>query len=324
MNIDQIIAKVFSGKATQEELAALNVWKAEAEENIKAIKEMQSIDQTLEDTADYKEYDVDAAWTAMENSMASTSTEQQEQTASGKVVKLSWMKQAAAACAILILSIVGWQMYTSTDTTRTDATYLTAAEEVLSHTLSDGSMVTLDTASTLQQIDSRSVRLSGRAYFDIAQKEGKQFTIATAAGRVTVLGTRFTVDTRPAHFSIFVTEGKVRYDFRTHKIELTAGDRLTMYDGDPLVVKANATDMNSWMSPKLRFQDEPLSAVVPQIMARYGKTIVIDNPKTVAKCRVNTTFSTETFADVLNELSATLGLKYHNIDGVIHIVASTC
>jgi len=62
MNIDQIIAKVFSGKATQEELEALNTWKSEAQENIKAIKEMSDIDAALNDIDNYKEFDLDQAW----------------------------------------------------------------------------------------------------------------------------------------------------------------------------------------------------------------------------------------------------------------------
>jgi|GEM_PF-5567094 len=74
MNIDQIIAKVLAGKASQEELSALDTWKKEAQDNILAIKEMQSIDSTIEQTAEYKEYSVDDAWSVMQTKMDTTET----------------------------------------------------------------------------------------------------------------------------------------------------------------------------------------------------------------------------------------------------------
>jgi len=67
-----------------------------------------------------------------------------------------------------------------------------------------------------------------------------------------------------------------------------------------------------------------LQPVISTLNTVYGRDIIIDDLKAVAKCKVNTTFDNETIEEILAELKQTLGLKFHLIDDKIHIVSANC
>ena len=320
MNIDQIIAKVLAGKASQEELSALDTWKKEAQDNILAIKEMQSIDSTIEQTAEYKEYSVDDAWSVMQTKMDTTETTITQTEA--KVVSFQWMKMAVAACTVFLLAFVGWN-YVSGDGAFSPESYA-SAEIGLDATLIDGSNIKLDVNSVLDTKSERAVALEGRAFFKVAKSPDDQFTVQLPEGKITVLGTEFVVDTRQREEKIFVVEGKVRYEHEKRKIDLTAGELLVLKDGDIMKVMSEGNEMTLWMESKLAFRDKPLTDVIKSLEIHFGRKIIVDDVKAMKKCRVNTTITNETLEDILNELSLTLGLKYHTIDNTIHIVQSNC
>ena len=325
MNIDQIIGKVLAGKASNEELNALDAWKMEAEENITAIKEMQAIDSVIGDLKAYKNYDVDSAWEQLgvQESNKAEGVEKSKSTTEGKVVPMAWFRRAAAACAVVIMGIVGWQLISDSDVD-INKTTIVSTDEQIETGLEDGSVVKLDQKTTIIATGARSVNLQGRAFFDIAEDKNQEFTIQLPAGTITVLGTEFIVDTRNGDIQIFVEEGKVRYQHNGRKVVLVAGDRLIMHDGDITKTVSDGKSMTSWLTTKLAFRNESLSTVVESLSERFDVKMVIDDKKSTANCRVNTTINNESFEEVLNELSITLGLKYQNIDNVIHVVDSNC
>lgn len=327
MNIDQIIAKVLAGKATSEELSALDTWKQEAQDNIKAIKEMQAIDTAVIDIKEYKTFDVDAAWKQFEHGMEKAATEPVQERSTDKSAKLfnmALLRNVAAACAVIALGVFGWQWMSDSNLAKDSNAPLVSSEKILDSKLADGSAVKLDKHTTLTPTGTRAVVLEGRAFFDIIRDEKNQFTVELPAGNITVLGTEFVVDTRDGDIQIYVQEGKVRYEHKGRKVELNAGDRLIMHGGDITKTVSDGKAMTSWLNKKLAFRNEPLTTVVQSLSERFGTKIVIDDLKSTSKCKVNTTIQNESFEEVLNELSVTLGLKYHNIDNVIHIVHSDC
>ncbi len=318
MDINQIIAKVLAGKASQEELEALNIWKQEAKDNIKAIQEMKAIDTVMSDLGDYKSYDVEDAWSKVKPNI-----EVETQTQTTKIVKLPWLRTAAAACGILLLSLIGWQWSSMDYDQISESTYV-STQKVLDATLDDGSVVKLDKNTTLTSAASRSVELDGKAYFDIAKSKTSQFVVGLPQGKVTVLGTKFTIDTRNHTTIIYVSEGTVRYDYGKRKVTLHAGDKLTLSDGDLVKVKSDGENINFWMLHKLSFRNESLTSVVRTLNKHYDKKVVIDDIGKANKCMVNTTIQDESIDEILSELAKTLGLKFHLIDGTLHIVESNC
>jgi len=329
MNVDQIIARIFAGKASQEELDALQAWKAEAQDNIAAIKEMQSIDTVVSELADYHDYDVDSAWESMSQIVQNPSegsdsiaTQKEAKTAEPKVVKMPWLRYVAAACVLMLVAVVGWQIGASEPDSGTQS--YVATDGMLNATLDDGSMITLDEGSELTAVGERAVSLEGRGYFEVAKSATEQFTVQLPQGKVTVLGTKFTIDAKQGSTRLYVSEGSVRFDHESRKVVLTAGDLLTLENGEIIKVKSDGQAEEFWRVHKLTFRNRMLQSVVSTLNQLYDKKIVIDNLKTVADCKVNTTFDSESIEEILAELKQTLGLKFHLVGETIHIVDANC
>ncbi len=62
MNIDQIIGKLMGDGSVGEEKSALEAWKKEAEDNIKALEDMRKIDSLSNSLSGYEDFGVDQAW----------------------------------------------------------------------------------------------------------------------------------------------------------------------------------------------------------------------------------------------------------------------
>lgn len=328
MNVDQIIARIFAGKASQEELDALQSWKSEAQDNIAAIKEMQSIDTVVNELSDYHDYDVDAAWDNMSQIVGNTSDvvkpsqdKPVPKALADKVVKMPWLRYVAAACVLLLVGIVGWQVG-ATEPDRTSS-YM-ASDGMLNATLEDGSLITLDKGSELTAVGDRAVSLQGRGYFEVAKSASERFTIDLPQGKVTVLGTKFTIDAQQGSTRLYVSEGSVRFDHESRKIVLTAGDLLTLENGEIIKVKSDGQAEEFWRVHKLTFRNRMLQSVVATLNQLYDKEIVIDDLRSAADCKVNTTFDSENIEEILAELKQTLGLKFHLIGETIHIVDANC
>ena len=327
MNVDQIIAKVFAGKATQEELAALKTWKTEAEENIAAIKEMQTINAVVSELPDYEDFDVDTAWASMSaqinaDSSSTEPTAPADTVQTTKVRKMSWYQAVAAACIVMLVAVVGWQQLSGNDNSA-DEVY-TATDQQLDTTLEDGTAVVLDKGGELTSLGHRAVRLRGRGYFEVEKAASDQFTIDLPEGKVTVLGTKFTIDAQQGKTTVFVSEGSVRFDHNSRKVLLQKGDLLTLSNGEIIKVKSDGQEAEFWRAHKLTFRNKMLQPVISTLNTVYGRDIIIDDLKAVAKCKVNTTFDNETIEEILAELKQTLGLKFHLIDDKIHIVSANC
>ena len=93
--------------------------------------------------------------------------------------------------------------------------------------LPDGSKVQLNAVSTLTHKtfmwnQNRELDLQGEAYFKV--KKGDTFSVKTAQGSVTVLGTEFSVNVRENYFNIICYEGKVEVKTKNNTpIILTEG-----------------------------------------------------------------------------------------------------
>ena len=95
-----------------------------------------------------------------------------------------------AVAAVLIIGVIGARMWFA------PVTLTVPYGETASIQLSDGSMVELNSGSTIKYArsfgDERRVSLQGEAFFDV-EKETRPFIVETFNGSVRVLGTTFNV-----------------------------------------------------------------------------------------------------------------------------------
>lgn len=157
------------------------------------------------------------------------------------------------------------------------ATYATAVGEMRDVTLADGSVVTLDTASTLRaKIDGKVRRLvldKGAAYFVVAHDKVHPFQVALADRQVIVTGTHFATSLRDGRARVELLEGSVEVSqprSSAEPVRLVPGDQVSYQAGGAVRREARIDPATAvaWRQRRLVFQDAPLSDVLAEL-GRY-------------------------------------------------------
>ncbi|KAF1048781.1 sigma-70 family RNA polymerase sigma factor [Xylophilus sp.] len=150
-------------------------------------------------------------------------------------------------------------------------------------TLPDGTHLTLDAASAADiayYAARRHVRLQrGAAFFEVAHDAARPFVVDAGAVRVTVLGTRFSVDLQDAGgaVEVGVESGRVRVEPAAdggswQPLLLAAGDVVRLAPGEPpRAVPRAAQGVAAWRDGWLGFRDAPLGEVAARLR-RYTDT----------------------------------------------------
>jgi transmembrane sensor len=173
-------------------------------------------------------------------------------------------------------------------------------------TLGDGSFVRLAQGSTLREWAAegrREVSLEGRAFFAVTRDEERPFVIRTEGGEITVLGTRFQVDAEDGQVETVVVEGLVRVSNDEGSVEVTAGSRARMKDGEePLVEEMeDAFSLLEWQDGTLLFQATPLIDVAAEVSRHYGRPLGVQSPE-LGRRRVTAWFQGEPFEAVAESI----------------------
>jgi transmembrane sensor len=164
--------------------------------------------------------------------------------------------------------LFGMFMFLDSDQLVVESGYGTATP----HELIDGSEVTLNSKSTIaytpkQWIENKTVDLNGEAYFKVAK--GKTFTVRTANGSVTVLGTQFNVKSTDDFFEVVCYHGKVSVKIAdTEHILLPTQSirKITGYKLEPNTFKGvNPT----WLDGESTFKSVPIKYVITALEDKY-------------------------------------------------------
>jgi transmembrane sensor len=209
-------------------------------------------------------------------------------------VPRSWSLALAASAAIIaVVSIVIWS---KRDGERIEllATYSTAHGEQNSRQLPDGSVLHLNTDSTVTVRYSNQERvvelIRGEALFQVAHDSQRRFRVAANEAGMIAVGTQFDVYRRTAAVTVTVVEGAVAVftgapppagpasALPPAELRLGAGYQVEVGRrvGSPRPVDARATV--AWLQRQLAFDDRPLGEVADEFN-RYGRNVIeIDDP----------------------------------------------
>ncbi len=225
-------------------------------------------------------------------------------------------------------------------------------------TLSDGTIVTLNSATTLKYPDSfsgktREVYLDGEAYFDVHKDHEHPFIIHTNKMNVRVLGTAFNVKS-------YQTEPLSETTLIRGSIEVTLNDRpsdrIILKPKEKLIVQNNtfirkktniAADSSSpenigkgtrysltnltyfpnndktiietsWVQNKLVFSDKDFAQLADQLERWYGINIVFENNQ-VKHFRFTGLFEKETLPQALDALKMIEHFSYRINNSTVYI-----
>ena len=226
---------------------------------------------------------------------------------------------SAMAAALLIAVLAPFMGWFSPAPTSEPEIYFSQLGQTRDVTLSDGSVLTLNTNSRVDvefEDDVRSVRLvRGEVLFDVARDTERPFRIDTPSGDIEVLGTIFAAELRSESLEVAVIEGHVALAPESGEVER----RQEMTSG--MIGYANAADVISetvglqevedrllWRSGRIRFKNMPLSDVAEEFN-RYSRLQLDIQDPNVADLRIGGTFAVDNVDGFLRLAETGLGLR---------------
>lgn len=157
-------------------------------------------------------------------------------------------------------------------------TLATARGETYQVRLPDGSVIWLNAASTLTyhpqlvQHGTRTVRLSGEAYFEIAKDPKHPFVVETPGQKIAVLGTRFNVSSYRDETVTTTTllEGSVQLETaKGQALKLRVGEQARLAHHGLSKTEVNAEDAVAWKDGIFLLAGQDLETVMRQAARWY-------------------------------------------------------
>lgn len=288
--------------------------------------EEQEIYQWLEESDEHKkEYQLQLQlWEASQDLDLASSTPQKEHK---KVQRkfLNWYTSIAAAALLTIsLFIVNNSLMKSTPS----LVYKTNIGEVENITLSDNSIITLNTNSEIKVTLTDEVRkvdlISGEAFFVVTSNKKRPFVVVSGQQEITVVGTQFNVHKMLSGVEVAVIEGIVQVE---QKLGISTQSKLKPVGQDKyLLEKGNigtfntATDIimpldsakrakkTSWRNGLLVFKDENLQTVINELNRYRHNKIELQGVDTQT-LKISGAFDFTQKEQVLTGLLQTLPIK---------------
>jgi transmembrane sensor len=193
--------------------------------------------------------------------------------------------------------------------------HATTLGETRAVSLPDGSVVTLDTDSSVRVAYADGTRLvmleHGQAFFEVAKDRRRPFIVFAGNKRVLAVGTAFDVRVDGDEVSVTLREGKVRVEAPAHDgdartnvqaAELVPGTRLTASSRNGWhLAKADLGRNLSWLHGQLVFDGEALGSAIAE-MNRYSATKIVLRDAELARLPISGVFAAgqpEVLADAL-------------------------
>lgn len=225
--------------------------------------------------------------------------------AKSNVKKLHFINFFFKVAAVLAIIAASYYFISNKNTK-----YTTNFAEKTSFELPDKSDVHLNADSEItfeskNWKNNRKLNLKGEAYFSVFK--GSTFTVNTALGTVTVLGTKFNVVVRDHYFEVNCYEGIVTATFQNNTIKVPAGSSFKVLNSTSNLEKITETNP-SWIENNSSFKSMPYKYVIQEIERQYDITVVYDAEYATTLFTGN--FTHKNLELALQAISIPLNLKY--------------
>lgn len=220
-----------------------------------------------------------------------------------------WYSAVAAVAALLIFVFWPWN--------KGPMLVQTGIGEQKTIALPDGSIVTMNAVSelkieTAEWSDVRQITLHGEAFFDVLKNSDVPFYVITTNGKVTVLGTSFSVFDREKTFEVACYRGLVKAESSGILMEIPETRKIASSgNGNWLNSEVNEGDTPPWTKGQSAFSNAPLTVVIAELERQYGihveSKVAIDQQFTGAFPNKNLNAALEIICEILQ-------LKYKEND----------
>lgn len=249
--------------------------------------------------------EIESVWRALEDLSAQSGQQQ----AGGVVVAppaspipavsntRAWWLPALGLAAALVVAAVAWWNRAPVSTTE-NARYTTEVGEQRAITLADGSIVRLNTHTSLEVSltakERRVVLERGEAFFEVTPNPVRPFIVASGRAESRVVGTAFAVRLREADSVLTVTKGRVHFGVpgrgNDSGVTLAANQQATLpYEGDSaprvrVLAPEEISRRLAWREGLLQFADTPLAEAIAEfnryhvVQLRVGEAVADNQP----------------------------------------------
>ena len=240
-----------------------------SDEDLVRLKETDDF-KTLEKIAHYSAQ-IETPKVDVKEALAALKIKTQNSSKKGKVVHFNFKQLYKYAAAIVVLFATSYfLLFNKTSSFKTEFA------QTKTFNLPDNSEVVLNANSKIIYSKKdwekrRNLTLEGEAYFKV--QKGKKFTVNTAIGEVTVLGTQFNVKERANYFEVKTFEGLVSVTYKGKEIKLPIGSVFKVVNG--VIDATNTFDVNekSWLQKESNFKSIALRFVLAEIENQFDYTI---------------------------------------------------
>ncbi|KAB1153149.1 DUF4974 domain-containing protein [Tenacibaculum aiptasiae] len=240
---------------------------------------------------------------ALNNLIGETLEKKKETTTKVRRLTPAWLYGAVASIAL----IVSFFYFNANNTNSISTSF----GEQITISLPDNSKVHLSPNSKLEYVEkdwntNRSLSLEGEAYFEV--EKGKTFTVNTTEGNVTVLGTKFTVNSSKNFFETQCFEGKVKVTPKNNnEVILTKGKAHRIFNNDSESWNFDQ-DSPSWIHGESSFNNTPISQVITALEKQYK--IKFDTSKIDLNKRFTGTFTHKNMNVALKTVFAPMKISF--------------
>lgn len=192
--------------------------------------------------------------------------------------------------------------------------YSTGVGEQKTEQLPDGTRIVLNTQTTLRvRYDRRGREVTlqhGEAMFDVVHDAKRPFVVAAAGGRITDLGTQFSVRDEDGTARVTLLHGLVEVATKAASRQLVPGEQAHYGAGIPgvRVHQVDTATATSWMQGRLDFSDWPLAKVVAEANRYSVVKLRLGDPR-LASLPVGGSLRTGNNSEIAAALSAVLPVR---------------
>ena len=271
-----LLYKYFRGESTRSERRAISEWLSLSEENKAEYRQASDL---------YETYVMEAPLDLLEQGDLCSRRQSRRRNSFRKVMIAVANAAAVAAIAFVALDVVPEKISDNLAEART--TIVACPGQVLDLTLSDGSVVKLNSGARLtypNRFDRkvRKVELEGEAYFEVAHNAEQPFIVNTYASDIEVLGTRFSVnaDEENQIFTTVLVEGSVRVSAgETQQLVMKPGEKVVMNHGRLETLESFEDSDIYWKDGLVDISDISFADLMKKFEKAFGVRIVIDSPE---------------------------------------------
>ncbi|WP_414830248.1 FecR family protein [Alteromonas sp. H39] len=224
---------------------------------------------------------------------------------------------------------------------------VTGIGEQKSLTLADGSVVHLNTNSTVTVTLSEEAReivlLKGEAHFTVAHDKSRPFIVTAGNNTVTAVGTAFNMQyVNDNAFELVVTEGRVLVKDRfavsrntqsLFAIEPVSGEGLLMFSGEKATIRGDVEDKENlsqndieddlaWQKGMIVFKGEPLEEALAEI-GRYTQLRFSISDEGLKQRRVAGYFKVGDIDGLLNALKNSFNIEHKKLNDTTIALSET-